>query len=95
VCFLCAWSEGSAATLRHDLYQLTNESHLDVHSLYGFLMQRLTSMVSARVRRAPLRPREAQYTRELHAKLTSAMEMPSSVAPRTIAVQTGSVPMDS
>ena len=33
VCFLCAGSEGIAATLRHGLYQLTTESHWDIHSL--------------------------------------------------------------
>src|SRR4030095_497822 len=46
-------------------------------------------------RRAPLRPKQVQPTAELHAKLPSAMRMLSSVAPRTIAVQTGSVPTDS
>jgi hypothetical protein len=46
-------------------------------------------------RRAPLQPRAAQCPSALRAKLTSAMRMPSSVAPRKIAVQTGSVPTDS
>jgi|RhiMetdeSRZDD1v2_1073273.scaffolds.fasta_scaffold26246_3 hypothetical protein len=43
-------------------------------------------------RHALLRPRAAQGTSALRAKLTSAMRMPSSVAPRKIAVQTGRVP---
>src|SRR5262245_21013091 len=41
------------------------------------------------------RRREAQCTRSLYSKLTSAMRLPSSAAPRTIAIQTESVPTDS
>jgi hypothetical protein len=39
-----------------------------------------------------LRPREVQGTIDLHVELTSAMRMLSSTAPRTIVIQTGSVP---
>jgi hypothetical protein len=48
VCFLWARSEGSAATLRHSLYRLTTSIHVDIHSLYGFPMQRPVPTLYAR-----------------------------------------------
>src|SRR5262249_59586521 len=63
VCFLCARSEGSAATLRHGLYELTNYSHIDVHLLYGFPMQQPALTLSARVSPCPLAPERGSVQR--------------------------------